>query len=50
MTRFIRLQHRHDPIAATGQAQKMQTWLVVAVVEAATQELCTASKSDSRKI
>lgn len=32
------------------QAHQMQTGLVVAVVEAATEELCTASKSDSRKI
>lgn len=40
LTRFIRSQHRHDPVAATGQAHQMQTWVVVAVVE----ELCTASK------
>lgn len=49
LTRFIRSQHRHNPVAATSQAHQMQTWLVVAVVAAATQE-CTASKSDSRKI
>lgn len=49
-TVHIKSQHRHNLVAATSQAHQMQTWLVVAVVEAATRELCTASKSDSRKI